>query len=246
MYMERTDGISRTLRAPGQFELLNVTPDGDCFYNAVDKLLPESPRPPALESAVTMREMVADSLTEEIVDLYRMCASAGVEDFAWLNHHRAPMTLDEVRAFARKRGSEEGAGKCLWADEHAMRTVASTADAVLLLIDEQAPSSGSRSGRRRGDDARGEDSRFVMLGDIEPSAQDSPGGALTSPARCLILHRSRRQHFSPVRHRGCGLIDIMALPEGTRALWPRLRTLTCTAASPPAAAEEQNKRQRGR
>eukprot|EP00966_Prymnesium_polylepis_P291396 6730796-Prymnesium_polylepis.1 len=52
-------------------------------------------------------------------------------------------------------------------------------------------------------------------------------GAMTSPARCMLLHRSRRQHYSPVLFRGRGLVDIMSLPEATRALWPRLRELTC-------------------
>ena len=175
-----------------------------------------------------MRELVADSLTDELIELYRMYASAGVEDFAWLNHHRAPMTLDGVREFARRRGSEAGAGGCLWADEHAMRTVATVADVVLLIIDEQAPSSGSRSGRRRGDDSQREDSRFVMLGDLEPPTMSSPMGAISSPAHCLILHRSRRQHFSPVFFRGRGLVEIASLPPQTRALWPRLRELTCS------------------
>ena len=150
------------------------------FYNAVDLQLPASPhRSALLSTALAMRELVADSLTDELIELYRMYASAGVEDFAWLNHHRAPVSLDEVRAFARMRGCDAGAGGCLWADEHAMRTVAAVADVVLLIIDEQAPSSGSRSGRRRGDDVQREDSRFVMLGELEPPTMSSPMGAMS-------------------------------------------------------------------
>ena len=50
---------------------------------------------------------------------------------------------------------------------------------------------------------------FVMVG--EPSA-----------ARVVILHRSRRQHFSPVRFDGGGACAPSALPAATRALWPKL------------------------
>ena len=53
-----------------------------------------------------------------------MFASAGVDDFAWLRGHHAPTTLDELRAFARIRGRDAGAGHCLWADERAMQLLA--------------------------------------------------------------------------------------------------------------------------
>ena len=56
-----------------------------------------------------------------------MFASAGVDDFAWLRGHHAPTTLDELRAFARIRGRDAGAGHCLWADERAMQLLAAKA-----------------------------------------------------------------------------------------------------------------------
>ena len=70
--------------------------------------------------------------------LYRMFASAGVDDFAWLRGHHAPTTLDELRAFARIRGRDAGAGHCLWADERAMQLLAAKAGVCLLIVDEQA------------------------------------------------------------------------------------------------------------
>jgi hypothetical protein len=59
-----------------------------------------------LASAQAMRELVASSITAELLDLYRMYAAAGVEDFAWMNHHRAPANLEELREFARRSGKE--------------------------------------------------------------------------------------------------------------------------------------------
>jgi len=67
-----------------------------------------------------------------------MFASAGVDDFAWLRGHHAPTTLDELRAFARIRGRDAGAGHCLWADERAMQLLAAKAGVCLLIVDEQA------------------------------------------------------------------------------------------------------------
>ena len=99
----------------------SVPASGDCFYNAMHLALPPSGRPDALADAGAMRDTVAESITEEILALMRMYAEAGVEGFEWLTNHRAPTTLEEVRAFARRRGTDTGAGQCLWADEHARR-----------------------------------------------------------------------------------------------------------------------------
>ena len=200
-----------------------------------------------------------------------MFASAGVDDFAWLRGHHAPTTLDELRAFARIRGRDAGAGHCLWADERAMQLLAAKAGVCLLIVDEQAirdpntkpdsqpnpdlgpnptpalpststpiptpnpnpnpspnptpsqaPAVGARSGRRRGAAQAGAiDGRFVMVGEPRP--------------RCVLLHRSRRQHFSPCFFRGQGVVEVAELPARTRALWPRLSEvhgLDTSAASP--------------
>lgn len=107
----RGEAISDLLRLPGAFELRAVAPDGDCFYNAVSMQLPRH-RQPALKDAASMRALVADSLTDEVIGMYKMYAAAGVEDFSWLNHHRSPSTTEEIRAFARKCGHDAGASGC--------------------------------------------------------------------------------------------------------------------------------------
>ena len=208
----RDDALCRLLQAPGRFRLGSVTPSGDCFYDCMHALLPQSGRHPDIRDAGAMRDVVAECMNDETFDLYQMYAAAGVEDFAWMNGHHAPKTLAELREYARKRGRESGAGQCLWADDFAISRIACLANIVVLIIDEQAPASGSRSGRKRqrgGDDEGRPDSRFVMVG--EPSAD-----------RVVILHRSRRQHFSPVRFDGGAACAPSALPAATRALWPKL------------------------
>mmetsp|Transcript_41058 Transcript_41058/g.97429 ORF Transcript_41058/g.97429 Transcript_41058/m.97429 type:complete len:207 (-) Transcript_41058:93-713(-) len=183
-----------------------------------------------------MRDTVAESITEEVFDLMKMYAEAGVEGFEWLRHHCGPRDLDEARAFAKRRGKDYGAGQCLWADEHALQSMATLAKVCILIFDEQAPSSGSRSGRRRGaaDDGR-PDSRFVCIREHSDKA--------------VLLHRSRRQHYSPIFIGWKGVVDLATLPSRTRSLWPSLSDFSSTNASAtetsqaPAAARAESGRE---
>ena len=179
----------------------------DCFYDCIHLQLPQEDRLEMLADAGAMRDTVADSITQELFELMQTFAHAGVEGYEWLVHHRAPADLEEAREFARRRGKESGAGQCLWADEHALQTISALADVTLCIIDEQAPSRGGRSGRVRSQD-EAVDSRFVSIGEVSE--------------RVVLLHRSRRQHYSPVFLDGKGTIDVSALPLATAALWPAL------------------------
>ena len=148
--MSRGGALATTLQLPaGGVEVKSVPPSGDCFYDCLHLLLPRTARPAGLASAQAMRELVADRMTAELFDLYKMCARthstahgaalngvpmrllndaphavhhpgaqlthgscrcryamAGVEDFAWLNHHRAPTSLAELKDYARRNGKE--------------------------------------------------------------------------------------------------------------------------------------------
>ena len=206
--MSRGGGLARTLQIPaeGSLQVRAVPPSGDCFYEAMGILLPELDRPTCLATPQAMRELVANRMTQELFELYSMYAMAGVEDFAWMNHHRAPRDLEGLRAYAKRSGKAEGAGQCLWADEHALQTIASEASVTLLIIDEQATSSrGSRSGRRRSVNDQGPDGRFLAIG---------------HHSACVVLHRSRRQHYNAVIINDMPVIQFTDLPVATRALWP--------------------------
>ena len=228
---KRPQALATALGAPDRsFAMRSVPASGDCFYDAMHLALPPSGRPDALADAGAMRDTVAESITGEILALMRMYAEAGVEGFEWLTNHRAPTTLEEVRAFARRRGTDTGAGQCLWADEHALQVVASLANVRLLVYDEQAPAPGSRSGRARGEAGGAADARFVSVGDV-------PSG------RVVILHRSRRQHYSPVFLDGKGVLEVSELPPTTRARWPGLGRVEASS-SAPKGGDDGKKRKR--
>ena len=231
IWFMRPQALATALGAPDRsFAMRSVPASGDCFYDAMHLALPPSGRPDALADAGAMRDTVAESITGEILALMRMYAEAGVEGFEWLTNHRAPTTLEEVRAFARRRGTDTGAGQCLWADEHALQVVASLANVRLLVYDEQAPAPGSRSGRARGEAGGAADARFVSVGDV-------PSG------RVVILHRSRRQHYSPVFLDGKGVLEVSELPPTTRARWPGLGREEA-ASSAPKGGDDGKKRKR--
>jgi hypothetical protein len=229
----RPQALATALGAPERaFELRSVPASGDCFYDAMHLSLPASGRPEVLADAGAMRDTVAESITEEILGLMRMYAEAGVEGYEW--HHRAPVTLEEVRTFAKRRGREAGAGQCVWADEHALQVIASLADVRILIYDEQAQARGSRSGRARGESSGAADSRFVSVGD-------------QSAGRVVMLHRSRRQHFSPIFLDSKGNLEVGELPPATRVRWPGLGGAGAQAAvgAPPASGgDAQKKRKR--
>lgn len=201
-------GLARLLRADvGDFTMRSVMASGDCFYDCMHAQLPVDNRPhEALNDPGAMRDYVADSLTEEHFAMYQMYAQAGVEDYAFMSHHHGPRSLAELKTYARVRGKNAGAGHCLWADQHAQETIARLAGVMILMIDEQAHTRGNRSGRTRGEDCTGADSRFLVIG----AAQD----------RAVMLHRSRRQHFSAIFWHGEGVMALQRLPELTRSLWP--------------------------
>jgi hypothetical protein len=206
--MSRSSSLSQTLLAPSRFEVRAVPPTGDCLYDCLDLQLLRAGRSELTASPRAMRDAVADALNEDTFALYAMCGQAGVEGFEFMtHHHRAPQDLAALKAFARISGRDAGAGRCLWADDFALRTMSVLCDVRILIVDEQAAGCGSRSGRRRGNDVGAPDSRFVCLGEA-------------SPRRCVLLHRSRREHFSAVFFDGRGVFDAAALPRPTLELWP--------------------------
>jgi hypothetical protein len=235
----RSSGLSQTLRAPGRFVVGSVLPSGDCFYDCLHMQLEPSPRAlPQLADANAMRDAVADSMTGETFELYKMFATAGIEGYEFMRHHRGPTTLDELRSFARRRGKEAGAGQCLWADEHALNVMSRIAGVRYLIFDEQAAPRGSRAGRRR-DGNLAPDPRFVSVGESSLGWE-----------RLVLLHRSRRQHYSPVFLDGKGVFDVHSMPTATRDLWPALRSAACeegsvsTTAAAAAAGDTENAKKR--
>ena len=74
--MSRSASLARTLQLKAeQCKVLHVEPSGDCFYECIHKLLPVEGRQPELCSADSMRDYVADSLTDELFQMYTMYAA---------------------------------------------------------------------------------------------------------------------------------------------------------------------------
>ncbi|KAL7473585.1 hypothetical protein ACHAXS_014137 [Conticribra weissflogii] len=124
----------------------------------------------------------------------------------------APRNLHDLQNFARLSGKNQGPGKCLWADEFALRTIAEGCCLTLLIIDEQATRGGGvgRKRRRVGtNDASlndsSKDGRYIFIG--------------THP-RAVILHRSRRQHYDAVVIDNCPIWELDKMPEFLRLHWP--------------------------
>jgi hypothetical protein len=205
----RSKALAAALHAPeAAFELRSVPPLGDCFYDAMHLMLPVADRPSSLADAASMRDTVADLVDQDKYETFLMLAHAGCDEFAWLLQHRAPKTLDEYRKVAKRRGCESGAGQCLWADDFALNTISRLANVRLLIFDEEAHGRGGRSGRRRGASDGGQpDPRFVCTGEATSS-------------RVCLLHRSRRQHYSPIFLNGRGVMAFDTLPPATRRLFP--------------------------
>jgi len=140
-----------------------------------------------------MRDYVANQLTTEQLDMYKMLASAGLEEYSFAT---SISNLEELQSFAKKSGKQYGAEKCFWADEFALRTISDWLELSLLIVDDQANRSiGSNSRKRRRDDA---DNRFVFIG---------------SHPKAVILHRTRREHYNALVVDSQPIIEYDKLPN---------------------------------
>ena len=238
--MSRESALRKTLQLPDgvPLRIIAVQPSGDCFYDCINLLLnqnekdesktnfvvpPEAPLPSGLKiqssgkdstiiTSQEMRDYVADQLTSEQFDLYKMFADANVEDFAWMSLPKSPKSLDEMKQFARISGKDAGgAGKCLWADEFALRTISDGLRISLLIIDDQASRGASGGGRKRSTAETQSDGRFISIGDY---------------LNFVVLHRTRRQHYNAVVVNDYPVMRVGDLPLCFHLLWPKTSSMS--------------------
>eukprot|EP00984_Skeletonema_dohrnii_P007726 scaffold2834_cov103-Skeletonema_dohrnii-CCMP3373.AAC.2 len=227
--MSRESALRSTLQLPDDLSLhvISVPPSGDCFYDCINALLnksdasvssylpSESPLIAGLKvkcndddsTTITpeeMREYVADQLSVEQFDLYKMFAAANVEDYAWMSLPNSPQSLEELKQFARITGKDAGAGNCLWADEFALSTISDGLRVTLLIIDDQASRGGGRRQKRSAANNESSDGRFISIGDYP---------------HCVVLHRTRRQHYNAVVVDDCPVMAVGKLPASFQSLW---------------------------
>eukprot|EP00578_Thalassiosira_sp_NH16_P030464 CAMPEP_0181077324 /NCGR_PEP_ID=MMETSP1071-20121207/891_1 /TAXON_ID=35127 /ORGANISM="Thalassiosira sp., Strain NH16" /LENGTH=643 /DNA_ID=CAMNT_0023158563 /DNA_START=134 /DNA_END=2065 /DNA_ORIENTATION=- len=156
-------------------------------------------------SSQSMRDYVADQLTSKQLDLYKMYAVAGLDEYKF----STDLTLEDLKSYARKSGRKNGPGNCFWADEFALRTTSDGFHLTLLIIDDQATrggggGSGVGSRKRRRSELSSNDNRFIFIG---------------SYPRVMILHRSRREHYNAVVIDNRPVMDFAQLPVNVRSLW---------------------------
>ena len=227
--MSRTSALRETLKLqPSQtLDVKSIEASGDCVYDCLEYLLSQHYKNKSLldtsilspllrsfnsqstttdttyevviPSSQSMRDYVANQLTTEQLDMYKMLASAGLEEYSFANNIN---TLEELQSFAKKSGKQHGAGKCFWADEFALRTISDGLELSLLIVDDQATRNvgSSTSRKRRRDDT---DNRFVFIG---------------SYPKAVILHRTRREHYNALVVDSQPILELNQLPS-IRSLW---------------------------
>lgn len=246
------------------FALDYIGATGDCFYEAVARALSYSPSPSSfsssdgttttnststdddhpLTSATALRTIVANSLSQESYDLFQTAYDAGVAGFEFMRRINDLPTLRERHLVS---GRDVGAGQCVWANDYALRTIATEFNLCLHIMDEESgrasrASSDGRTKRRRTAAAAAtaaaayEESSgnrrsgtFVTIRPESPSStRDGDAGTSTSRhnARHICLQRTRRQHFNLIVQRLDdgegdqslrGIFDV--LPSRMQELW---------------------------
>ncbi|KAL3801641.1 hypothetical protein HJC23_013146 [Cyclotella cryptica] len=242
--MSRSSSLRQTLQlsADHTLEVLSVEPSGDCFYDCIHALLARrdatvdlttSPMglwsrdhdanewsTSTIPSSQTMRDYVADQLTSEQFDLYRMYATAGVLEYSWMTSANAPGNLQELRDFAKRSGRRHGPGKCLWADEFALRTVSDGLHLTILIVDDQAQSGRGFSMKRKrgkGETNSHTDGRFVSIGNYRSA---------------VILHRSRREHYNCLIIDSLSVFDLETSPVYSRCSSVNVDNQNCNEPNP--------------
>ena len=69
---------------------------------------------PRLQSAAALRGLVAERLTPELLETYRVYADAGLPDFSFMKRRSAPQTIEEFRDFARRSGKARPHSRHRW------------------------------------------------------------------------------------------------------------------------------------
>ena len=193
------------------FALHHLLPNGDCFYEAVAYALSsdesndhddDEPTPTPSE----LRAIVANSLTEETMELFRMTHEAGVGGFEFM---RKVSDLDALKERHLISGKDTSAGTCIWANDYAISTIATHLRVCLHIMDEESGRGRSSAGGRSigGDDSSSSDScskrqkigtSFVTIrpeaagDDNTDDSNNNTGGGW----RHIILQRTRRQHYN--------------------------------------------------
>lgn len=118
-----------------------VPPSGDCFYAAVQRALSSRKQDTQQESVSQedrkgvhfLRGIVAEAVTEELLDTYRIYYESKVRGYSFMRHVE---TLQDLQQIIRISG-QNGVTKCVWADAFAVQTLSTQLGLVFLIVNEQ-------------------------------------------------------------------------------------------------------------
>ena len=150
----------------------------------------------------TLRNYVADALTEDQLQMFRLADSAGCNGFEFTRvaqgDQNQNFTLEHIRARLLRTGKQVGSEYCVWADEWAINVIANKLGITMLIFDEQAKGN-----------------KFLVM----PPIGISDSNLSSSSRKVMMLQRTRREHFNLIQFDGQGLVSLGSLPQTIRQNW---------------------------
>ena len=237
-----------------EFALEYIAATGDCFYDAVSKALSSSSssanhqahdqEQSTAHTPATLRSLVASSLTDESLHLFRTAHQAGCGGFEFM---RKTNDLESLRQRHLISGRDAGAGQCIWANDYAISTIATELNVCVHIMDEESgrartprtstPSAGGRKRRRTAVQEgpprssgtfvtiRPEATSACARADTDTGSNGKGNSQCSSSLRHIFLQRTRRQHFNLIveragegkEERSVGIFD--TVPTRLRKYW---------------------------
>ena len=207
----------------GDFSVHHIHPNGDCFYEAVAYALStdepdagsganeDAESSPTPTCTTTLRSIVANSLTEETMELFRMTHEAGIGGFEFM---RKMTDLDALKEKHLVSGKDTSPGACIWANDFCIQTTATHLRVCLHIMDEESGRArgrggrGGRGGQGSADGATGGGGKrrktgtFVTIRPETTSSADADcQGEGEEGWRHIVLQRTRRQHHNLIVQR---------------------------------------------
>ena len=207
----------------GDFSVHHIHPNGDCFYEAVAYALStdepdagsganeDAESSPTPTCTTTLRSIVANSLTEETMELFRMTHEAGIGGFEFM---RKMTDLDALQEKHLVSGRDTSPGACIWANDFCIQTTATHLRVCLHIMDEESGRArgrggrGGRGGQGSADGATGGGGKrrktgtFVTIRPETTSSADADcQGEGEEGWRHIVLQRTRRQHYNLIVQR---------------------------------------------
>eukprot|EP00730_Choanoeca_flexa_P018983 TRINITY_DN9259_c0_g1_i1.p1 TRINITY_DN9259_c0_g1~~TRINITY_DN9259_c0_g1_i1.p1 ORF type:complete len:251 (+),score=30.23 TRINITY_DN9259_c0_g1_i1:88-840(+) len=245
--MSRSAAVTRLLRT--ECKVHSVEANGDCFYACLVQALGSQPK--ALEerhgrdwTIEELRAIVADRLTQDTLEGFRIAATAGIEGYSWV------LECDDLSAARERLRWSAAAGsarqRVVWADDFAIHCLSNHFRIGMLIINDAKAQRGQRptkyvkvlpdgTSRRRenntepsvvGNQTRTTSSRDRNdIKDLERAVSksqdtdDKSDSCHERAERFVLLRKSRREHYDLVSVDGACMHALEQIPERVKDAW---------------------------